>query len=242
MRQVICVTILIAATCLNGFSQTSENICPQIEFVFPTQIIIPNEPTIFSVKVGEKAEQKNLRFEWTFSLGKILKGQGTSQIEFVASDEENGGNLTVRVKVVGLPNDCADTKTETFGIASLPIGEPVDNFGKTSLDTHRSRLDVFIAQLANNPNAEGLIHIDLAEEDSRSYKTSLLKNIYGHLIFRKFDVTRIVFAISERKSERTVLWIVPAGGKFPKYVLNENYQIIRAEDLNQKLKNLFPTK
>ena len=241
MKQIVFTAIIIVASCFMAFAQTN-NFCPAIKLDLPNTIFFPDEIVAFSVKIDENSEKNNLTYEWSFSRGKILEGQGTPQIKFSAAKEDEGASVNVSVKVIGLPKDCNNNLTDIFGVDSLPIGEPVDYFGKIALDDRRYRLDSFIIQLANDPNAEGLIVLDLEEKDSRTYKTSLLKNICGHFTFRKFDLTRITFAISESKyEERTVLWIMSLENKPPEYV-DENYRIIKAEEIRKNFKALFPKK
>ena len=242
MKQVIFLTIFILAFCFDVFAQTSKNICPQIKFVSPNELIVPDKSSNFIVEVSEIPEKDNLRYEWTFSRGEILKGQGTKQIEFSANEEDAGANFTVSVKVKGLPKDCSDTYSDTFSVALLPIIEPIDDFGKIALDEYRARLDNFIVTLANSPNYEGLISLEFAENSRNGYKISLLRSINKHLIFRKFDLTRITFAIAKKNiDEKSLFWIISPDEKSPKYVyVKEDYQIVKAEELERKLKELFP--
>lgn len=248
MKQIIFTTILTLAFCFAAFAHAAENKCPEISFDLPNQMIFPDEPVIFSVKVGENTEKYNLTYEWTFSRGKILKGDGTSQVEFLATEEDERTNVEVSVKIVGLPENCADTYSDIYGIASLPIGDPVATLGKPKptrkgVENYLSQIDGFMISVKDYPNSEGLITLLFEKKDSRNYKTSLLKKIYKHLIFREFDLTQITFAISEGDfEEQTNLWVVPPEAKFPKYVLDENYKIIKAEEFNQKINELFPKK
>jgi hypothetical protein len=104
-----------------------------------------------------------------------------------------------------------------------------------------ARIDSFIIPIKEYPKSEGLITIRFEKNDSQHYKISLLKKIYNVFVFRKFDLTRITFAISEDNfPEETTLWVVPLDAKFPKYV--KDYTIIKAEELKQKINELFPKK
>lgn len=85
MKQIIFATILILALCFVAFAQAEKDKCPQIYFaVSPSGIPLPEKITTFEVKFGENQELQNLGYEWTFSRGKILRGQGTSKVEFLA--------------------------------------------------------------------------------------------------------------------------------------------------------------
>ncbi|MCA1622519.1 MAG: hypothetical protein LC768_07955 [Acidobacteria bacterium] len=51
-------------------------------------------------------------------------------------------------------------------------------------------------------------------------------------------MTQISFVVSEGDSEEGTLWIVPQGAELPE-IDSENYQLIKAEELKQKIKELF---
>lgn len=238
MKQLVFLTVLILAFSFGIFAQTNGNLCPQIKFTLPNKSIVSEEPTAFAVEVGKNDSEHKFRYEWTFSRGKILKGQGTAQIEFIANEEDAGANFTVSVKVSGLPKGCSDTYSDIFAVTPLLIREPFDDMRKIALDDYKARLDSFMISLSNTPHSEGLIALEFSKTDKQRYKISLLRNINKHFIFRKFDLTRITFAINEAEfEERTLLWHISAGGKFPEHV--KNYQIVKAEELERKLKELF---
>src|SRR5215210_4367097 len=109
MKQIIFTVILILAFCFAAFAQTNKIACPEISFVLPNHMPHPDVPITFSAKVGETTEKYNLSYEWTVSRGKILQGQGTSNIEFLAAEEDAGANFNVSVKVIGLPKICSNS-------------------------------------------------------------------------------------------------------------------------------------
>lgn len=241
MKQIIFATILILTLCF--VAQAKENQCPEIKFISPNQVIQPGKSAIFEVKVGGGTEKYNLSYEWTFSKGKILKGQGTSQVEFLTTREYAGENIDVSVKVIGLPKDCSNTYSDIFPIASLPIYEPFDRFGKLKeLNEYLARIDGLFISLNENLLSEGLIIISFEKKDGRSYKLSHLKKMIKFINFRKYDLTRITFAISEGDFEElTIFWIVPPGAEYPIDKDLEN-TIIKGEELEQKINELFPKK
>lgn len=246
MRQIIFITVLIMALCWTVCAQTVINSCPEIKFL-NSKTVLPDESTILTVEVDENSDKDNLRFEWTFSVGeesagKILKGQGTPQVEFFISEEYSGGNLTINVKVLGLSPSCPNVLSDSLWIENI-IEESSEPFGKVTLNEYREKLDRLFSSLENNPRAEGLISISFDKSNNRKYKISLLKNIKKHITFRKFDPARITFAVTEKGStEENIFWLIPSGANFPRYIRKRNYQIIRAEDLETEIKELFVSK
>ena len=242
MKQIISSAILILVFCLAAFAQANENQCPKIKFISPNQLISSDDSTIFEVKVGEGTEKLNLSYEWTFSKGKIIRGQGTSQVEFLAMRENENTNINVSVKVVGLPKDCSNIYSDIYSVATRPIGEPADSFGKlrTSKE-YLARIDSLFIELDNNSSYEGLIVIRFGKSNSRNYKISYFKNILRAINFRKYDITRLTFAISEDNSEEhTTFWIGSSINEFIEDYLKDDFKIIKGKELEQKINELFP--
>jgi hypothetical protein len=238
----ILVIVLILLPCLAAHAQNGAGGCPRIELSVP-KLLPPGSPVFFNAKVGEFEGSAGLQYFWIIRGGAILKGEGTARLQFVASDNNNGLTLPVAVKVSGLPDGCPDTVSEFVQVASLPIGEPVDAFGELPLDDFKGRLDTFRAEIRSQGGAdsEGLIQLVFDAGRRRSGKLFLLKEILAFLDFRKFDKTRVTFAISEGGGRRTVLWIVPQGAKFPEYnssgapISGAKSQIFKAEELKKKI-------
>lgn len=245
MKYVL-IVIVISFSCLGAYAQNNTVECPKIELFIPKQPLTPEQPVVFSLKVGNTEDKLDLRYFWVIRGGTILKGYGTTQLEFSANDEDNGSNLTVAVKVTGLPNNCPDTVSAFVPVNSLPIGEPIDSFGKLSIEKLRERLDSYLPAIQNDrANSEGLIHLVFDKNERRRDKLTHLMNVLAFLDFRKFDKTRITFAISEGNRQATVLWIVPQGAKFPEYssasgerISEANSQIFKAEELKQKINDI----
>lgn len=241
MKALISSIILILASSLSVFAQTSETSCPEFELVLPKGLIEISKSVNISVKSNQNIENFKLNYEWITSIGKIVKGQGTSEIVFL-SDENIAGNVRISLRVSGLPKECSNVFLEDYaGIAPEIIGDPYDQIGKVSIENYKYRLDSFFIVVSENPNYEGLITIRFDINDSRNYKLSRLRAIQQHLNLRKYDVSRFTFAIFEDEyQEESIYWIIPPDAKFPKYT--KNYTIIKGEDLKKSIKNLFPLK
>ncbi|HMS38928.1 MAG TPA: hypothetical protein PKE69_01790 [Pyrinomonadaceae bacterium] len=244
MKLFILNIILIFLFCLTVSAQTNQNSCPEIKFDLPNGIPVPEKTTIFEVKVGENAEKLNLSYEWTFSKGQIIRGQGTSRVEFIVMKEDEGSSFEVSVKIVGLPRNCSNTYSDVIPVASPLIGDPFDAFGKlNTLDEYKAIMDNFMLGINDNPLSEGLISTVLNKNAPENYKIASLKQMYKSLIFRKYDLTRITFAISEGDyEEQTSLWIVPPGAQYPTNAPELEETLIKAEEFSEKINKLFPKK
>src|SRR5690606_29104199 len=129
-------------------------------------------------------------YNWTVSAGSIESGQGTSSIVVRTTREMAGTSVTATVDIGGAPTDCscgAITGSETGGIETILGPVFVDGFGKMPNDDVRGRLDLFFAELANNPNNQGYI---INYGTPREVAT-IERLITNHVNFRKFDRSRI---------------------------------------------------
>jgi len=245
MKEIILLTVLTLLLACFAHAQTGQEACPKIRLSLPERFLFPERSTTFSVKLEGDKDYSKLEYFWIISGGTINQGQGTSKIEFTPKEEDKAQEIGVAVKIRGIPGQCADTVSDIVQVANLPIGDPVDSFGKLPLNNLYPRLDGFLNEVATNSDDQGLVELQFAQGDSRTYKVTRLKNIIRHLKFRKFDLTRLIFAISEGDEERTELWVVPPGAKLPemrrppyKRISEENSQIIKADELLQRIPEL----
>ncbi|MEQ1764495.1 MAG: hypothetical protein ABL984_15300 [Pyrinomonadaceae bacterium] len=88
----------------------------------------------------------------------------------------------------------------------------IDSFGPAPNGHIRGVLDLFLAELANNPEATGIAYIHGSPAEIASRK----RLIQNHLGFRKFDPSRVSFVAGrDIGSVRTDLWLVPRGAPEP---------------------------
>lgn len=130
-----------------------------------------------------------------------------------------------------------------FGVAPYPIGEPVYQFRDSEMKKDRyfleSRLDLYFAEISNNPGYEGFVTIEFNKKGRLANKIAYLQRIYRHLAFRKLDLARLTFAIADVDHETiTTLWTMHPEAKMPKYA--RNYRIIKAENYRNRLNCIFP--
>lgn len=240
LRRIIFTAILVLAFSFAAFAQVNENPCPAIEIITPNEPLGIGKPVNVFVRLNGKIEETVFSYEWTTSAGEILRGQGKSEIEFVIREPDTS-NVNVTVRIIGLAKNCSSEASDVMPVTPTLHIDPVDRFGKLTLDDYKARLDNFLVSVQSDPVSEGLIIIRFDTTDNRGYKTSLLRNILEFLEWRKSDLTRITFAISETdEKEKTVLWIVPPGAEFPKE--DEDNKIIKGEELGAKINELFPKK
>jgi len=122
------------------------------------------------------------------------------------------------------------------GVAELPPSDPLDTFGKQSLNDIKARMDNFYSSLLQNPNCEGVLEMRFGKDARASYKVSRVKLILQAINFRQYDLTRVSFYFTpESKFEETIVWILPPGARSD----FDQSKLIKAEEISSKLNGLF---
>ena len=235
---------MIFAFCFAAFTQTNEISCPKYIITSPNEIIIPDKPASLIIRSDEAKETtlKKLEYIWTSSSGKISRGQGTSKIEFLATKEDFNKNITFTAKIIGLPKTCDNIVSEVFPVIPRPREpHPIETYGKQKLNVEKAILDNAFIALNENDSYNLIIDLEFDKNDKRNYKISRLRKIYEFIKFRKHNLRQVLFLISDGDAELTKLWIA-----YPKAEISDikvgNYTIVKAEEFNQKIKELFPKK
>ena len=117
--------------------------------------------------------------------------------------------------------------------------DPLDNYGKLSLNRQKARLDVLFARLKEDKTSEGLIVFRFAEKENRKHKILHSREIQRFISFEHIEKNRISFAILEGDSETTTLWLIPEGADLPSELKVTNYKLIKAEDFDKEVQKLF---
>lgn len=244
MKALISSIVLILVSSLSVFTQTAETECPEFELILPAGLVAFGSPVNLSIKSNQSIENIKLNYEWTTSNGKILKGQGTSEIVYLNEEHKSDMEIIqVSVKIAGMPNYCTNTNfLDTFNVTSDYCGlvEPIDSFGKLRFEELKARIDNFFIVINNN-SGEGLINVRFNKQDDRKEKTAFLKNIEKCIKYCRYEISRISFVISEEDDEQSTMFTMIPPEDVPKFA-NKNAVIIKGEDLRKSIKNLFPLK
>lgn len=242
MKRIIVTLILISAFGAVCFAQTFENPCPQIKVTGPQSLSRIGEAAQLNVEINKELEKYKIEYLWTASGGKITRGQGTPEIEVTPVPGDEGANITVTVKLNGLPKNCPDSGSESIVVAPPNIDPIFDSFGKLPKIELDGRLDNFFVAIMSDAAAEGLIVLEFDKTESRVKKIKRLNEILKHVNRRRFK-SRLKFLISETDEEYTRFYVVPPGAKLTQVISESDLQnIIKGEELEQKIKELFPRK
>ncbi|HEX8737671.1 MAG TPA: hypothetical protein VF721_20230 [Pyrinomonadaceae bacterium] len=244
MKQIIAGVILILAFGgAAGFAQTNKNFCSEIKFAEEQSLLYAEKPAQIKVEVNEEFKKYKIKYLWTVSGGEITRGQGASGIELTPRPVDEGNNIFVTVKLDGLPENCLDTNTHTFAVACCSGHFSwFDQFGRLPKNDLYGRLDNFFVALRNDSGAEGLVVLEFGKAETRAKKIKRLNDILSHVKRRKFE-SRLKFLISEADEEYTKFLVIPQGADLKRVIFEDDLpKIIEGEDLERKIKELFPRK
>ena len=119
---------------------------------------------------------------------------------------------------------------------------PFDSYGKISWKNEMARLANLAIALTRDKDLKVVLQIRFDGNASKSKAKKRLNKIFLFLTDRKnwqIDKTRISFAISEEDEQRTVYWVMDSTVQFS---YCDNCQIVKGENFEQGIKDLFPKK
>ena len=203
---------------VGAVAQAERTVCPELKVIGPAGLTKVNEPMRFVLEITGGDVVNNLKYEWSVRGGEIIGGQGTRALE--ATSSIAGANVAATVTVKGLPTRCTATGSEVGPIEPELIGEPVDSFGRLTVNLELSKYDGFFTAIFDNPGYKGLFEIHAAGRDYMAIGKRRIRKIIKHAEFRKFDVTRLIFYVCGPEETSTVLWTVPPDARLPKYLVN----------------------
>lgn len=129
-----------------------------------------------------------------------------------------------------------------FAVSAQDLNfEPLSSYAKASANEEKAHLDNLLITLSENETYEGVIILKFDKEISINKRIKRLQDIIRWAKFRKFDVNRISFMISEDASEYTTLFALQENDKFFED-LRKDYKLAKAEEFERKIKELFPKK
>lgn len=209
MKQVISLFILFFAVSVAVFAQNAETPCPNIE-VNGGGVVRSGESMHFTVSITGLPDTANLKYEWEISNGTISSGLETPVITVDTTGLSKTG-ITAKVKVTGLPENCASTASETGTASPIVDFFPFDEFGSFSDNDALARINNLYVELGNNTNAQGYIfNYGTAKETAAREKQ--VQRAIKRLKLDKSRVTIINGGANPRgKGVWTKIWLMPKG-------------------------------
>jgi len=188
--------------------------CPTLTVVGPAGITTPGDDVTFRAELNGVVPK--VTYSWSVDKGAIIKGQGTQEITVATTRELAGSAIKATVEVGGLPADCESLFAESAGIESiLPVCN-FDEWSEMKPNDERGRLDLMFAELSNNPGNIGMLILRVKRGERLDATNSRVQFVLKHVKFRKFDKSRIWFALEVADERSTKLYRIPPGADPPK--------------------------
>lgn len=117
-----------------------------------------------------------------------------------------------------------------------------DEYENINIKDEKERLNSLSRKIAEDKTLKGFIVLRLAKNESKKKKIKRLRTTAKHFAVRKVDKTRFSLAIFDDERTKTVFYVEPETVDLSLLLPNEsrNHKIIKAEDLEQQIKELFP--
>ncbi len=191
-------------------STTAQVDCPELSLAGPAGIVMKGDTAVFSVADPLNRKQ-GVAFKWEITRGTIIAGAGTSEITVLANTEELVTSITATVTVIGLPEGCENSASETAGVAILFHSYPIDEYIKIPYSDERGRLDLALAEMKQKaPNFQFLFVLKAPAKASSASVVARKRQIEKHIVaFRKFSKTRLHFIRRESDDVSTAIYILP---------------------------------
>ena len=208
--------LLVFAFGAQSFGQVDAE-CPEIKVLGPSKIVRPGDKAVFVVSITPV--QHDAVLQWTVQIGdregSIESGQGTAKVVVSTTRKDAGQEIKARVVISGLPSECSNFASDSVVIDSLPIGEPVDEFGDIDPDDMRARLDSFFVELQNNPTNPGFVEVYIDDDEGFDLANERIKLFVEHVRLRNMDLKRFQFGVIRLGIRKMTLWRVPPGAENP---------------------------
>lgn len=211
MRIALLSVLFVVFASSFSFGQATTSNCPTIEVIGPAGVTRPDEEMTFVASFSSSGP--NFTFQWAVEEGTITEGQGTPIIK--VKGVTDGVTVKATVSIGGLSSNCANSAWERGPVDQRLPQCSLDSWGNLSPNEVRAKMDIFFAELSNNPKDIGVISLNVKENQPLNANNKRLLLIKKHAIFRDFDLSRIVFNLELSEIEQTTLWRVPPGAEMP---------------------------
>jgi hypothetical protein len=227
-------TLIFFAVAFTALGQSPPPQCPSLSIVGPSDVLVPDVVSEFSVGLGNSKMPEGVSYSWGSSRGRFVKSYG-AVAQLKPSRDDGGSNLNVFVEVKGLPASCPRYTSGIFPVMQVLLEEhPADSFSSYTRNELVARMDNFYTPINQEPNYKGLIAVYFGQNENLPEREKRIRDILDAIRFRKNDLSRVSIAVMAQPSgSETVLWIVRPG--FVPTVFQKNeYTIYEAKNLNPR--------
>jgi len=195
----------------NNAKVSPDPFCPTVSVMGPAGVTYPGEPMLFSSKIVGSTPP-GFKYVWSTNGYDIVGGQDTPTLEVRSRLNEN---ITATLEVVGLPQGCPNTASETAGVFCKCTAKILDEYGPISINRERKRLELAIAAAKKEPDA--VIYVLKFFKNKRAENGAALNRVEKYLFqtlklpFDKFKA----LMIDDHPVTKTQIFLVPPGADWP---------------------------
>jgi hypothetical protein len=187
-------------------------VCPNISITCPDSVRV-GTPLTFSADVNGGTPGAQAAYNWTVSAGTITSGQGTPSIT-VSTAGLGGQDVRATLTVNGYSGlNCTAACSTPVQVERIKPRK-FDEIGNIAHDDEKARLDIFAAELQNDPRSTGYI---VATGGKPGEAQKRLNDEKTYLVnTRGMDASRIVTLAGRTGGDiRIEFWLVPPGAEAP---------------------------
>ena len=187
-------------------------VCPNISITCPDSVRI-GAPITFSADVNGGTPGAQASYNWTVSAGTITSGQGTPSIT-VSTAGLGGQDVRATLTVNGYTGlNCTASCSTPVQVERIKPRK-FDEIGNVARNDEKARLDIFAAELQNDPRSAGYI---IATGGKPGEAQKRVNDAKAYLVnSRGMDANRIVTLTGRTGGDiRIEFWLVPPGAEAP---------------------------
>jgi hypothetical protein len=208
MKYRIAIMLLcVVGSCLDAAAQN----CPTISIGLPIGIVQPKIPATFTASISSSGSHSDLKFFWGAGLGVITADYRSPTMTLLTDRKQGGENIAVFVRVEGLPEGCPSIASEIVAVGMVPEVDPADEFGALSANEVKARIDNFYVGIQSDGSFSGMIEMSFGKAETKIRRIERIKRILSAVSFRRYDISKISFALTCSDDVATRLSIVAAG-------------------------------
>lgn len=235
------LVFVIVTNLIFTFAPFAQSSCPSLSVTGPSGLPKSDEPWFFTANLSKEAENYKVEYIWEAIGGKIIEGQGTSNLKVLA-DEMCSVEVTVKVK--GLPENCLNiTGSASASISDCNLSRPSVKMDAVSDDYPRIHKEIFqnIALALNSePSTKAYIVERFKQGTSQEAVKKKLSTTISFLTKNlRISADRVTLQVYFEKDNLTEFWIVPTGATPPE--IKESGIEIKSGDFQNHIDKLFPT-
>lgn len=209
MKKTLAIATLVIAIC-SAYTSAQTASCPKIETHGPSASVVAGDAVTFVANVSGGDLKAVIKYDWSVSIGKITKGQGSPAI-VVDSSAAGDQTITATVEIGGVDERCSRTSSVSADIKAAVKPILVEQYSSLRPQDEATKLDSAMNALMNRPGSILYIIVYPGKKDMPGDLAADLRRLKNQFVeFRGMDPDRITTMAGGQKAVPTIeLWLAP---------------------------------